>query len=216
MASFGKKILSAFIEINEAEQASPVPHSGQPASNAASVADHTATPLPAHNTVAPDAHNKFSDHFNALFAEAHLPGPGYYEFTKMTAAMQMITDEKARYCAAFAGLQVQGLSKGQLLSSALEYLHVLDNDAAAFHETVAAAQSEQVQSRRKEMEEAQTRIQELSQEIMQLQQRVTTLSQEVAENEARIEHNSVGYAAALESVKQQLQQDIEKIKQHVL
>ncbi|GAA3952610.1 hypothetical protein GO495_21695 [Chitinophaga oryziterrae] len=202
MPSFGKKILSAFVELSDEDK----PAASQPPVNHA----------PAEKVVATEGNNKFSEHFNKLFADANLPGPDYYEFSKMTEAMQAIADEKARYCAAFAGLQVQGLSKGKLLSSALEYVQILDADAVAFHSTIDAALSEKVQNRKKEMEEASERIQKLSQEIVTLQQHMDTLTKEIAENEAKIEHSAAGYSAAMENSKNKLLQDIEKIKVHIL
>ncbi|SEW27163.1 hypothetical protein SAMN05428988_3831 [Chitinophaga sp. YR573] len=205
MPSFGKKILSAFVELSDTD------------------ATKTETQVPVHtaeNNAAvhtpTDAGNKFSDYFNKLFADANLPGPDYYEFSKMTEAMQVIADEKARYCAAFAGLQVQGLNKGKLLSSALEYVQILDADGVAFHNTIDAALAEKVQSRKKEMEEARDRIQKLSQEIVNLQQQMELLTREIEENETKIGNSAAGYSAALESSKQKLLQDIEKIKLHIL
>jgi uncharacterized small protein (DUF1192 family) len=208
MASLGKKILSAFIELedkaakNEDAATTPVQASHAPAGSAER-----------HAPANIDA--KFSEHFNRLFADANLPGPDYYEFFKMTDAMHVIKDEGARFSAAFAGLQAQGLDKQKLLSSAQEYLKILDADAAAFHNTVDQALHDKVQKKKKEMEQIQERIQKLSQEIVSLQQQIGVLTQEVAENEAKIESNSSGYEAALTTSRNKLLQDIEKIKQHI-
>lgn len=209
MASLGKKILAAFVELPDKDNTTLAPE--------APVQQTFHAPAPREPVPAQEAvQNKFSEHFNKLFADANLPGPDYYEFSKMTEAMQAIADEKARYGAAFAGLQVQGLSKGKLLSSAMEYQQILDADAAAFHQTLDTALHEKVQNRKKEMSETQGRIQQLSQEIVQLQQHIAALTTEVAENEAKIQHSTAGYDAALAYSKQKLLQDIEKIKQHIL
>ncbi|SIT32126.1 hypothetical protein SAMN05421788_11133 [Filimonas lacunae] len=209
MASLGKKILSAFIEVTDSDQQQAAPETQS----------HTALQAPVSKT---ETHtdaatgNKFRDHFNKLFADANLPGPDYFEFSKMTEAMQAIADEKARYCAAFAGLQVQGMDKHKLLSSAQQYVQMLEADAAAFHSTIDQTVVEKVQSRKKEIDATQQRIQQLSQEIIQLQKLTETLNNEIAENEQKLENSTAGYAAALAHSKNKLLQDIEKIKQHIL
>jgi hypothetical protein len=209
MASLGKKILSAFVEMED-----------KPAKNEdAAVPPAQASQMPAgsqERRAATDVDAKFSEHFNRLFADANLPGPDYYEFFKMTDAMHIIKDEAARYSAAFAGLQAQGLDKQKLLSSAQEYLKILDADAAAFHNTVDQALLDKVQNKKKEMDQVQERIQKLSQEIVSLQQQIGVLTKEIAENEAKIESNSSGYETALTISRNKLLQDIEKIKQHIL
>lgn len=209
MASFGKRILSAFVEIEDkaTTDKDTVAQSGQGAPAATYSAETRA--------VAGDG-SKFSEHFNKLFADANLPGPDYYEFSKMTAAMEVIKDESARFSAAFAGLSAQGLDKQKLLSSAQEYLKILDADAAAFHSTVDQALHEKVQNKKKEVDEVQARIQKLSQEIVSLQQQITVLTQEIGENEAKIANSTSGYEAAMTDSRNKLLQDIEKIKQHIL
>jgi hypothetical protein len=199
MPSLGKKFLSAFIELDDAKPQ-----------------EKESAPQPVYAPVYPEVSNKFREHFNTLFSEANLPGPGYYEFSKMTEAMQVIADEKARFCAAFAGLHVQGLDKQKLLSSTQEYLQILDADATAFHNTINAAISDKVEKRRNEVNEAQLRIQQLSQEIVSLQQRMALLTQEIAENETKINSSAAGYTAAMADSRNKLLQDIEKIKQHIL
>lgn len=208
MASLGKKILSAFVDIDDSKKPEPETETqSQPRLH---------QPVPQQQTVAAEsAGNKFSEHFNRLFADANLPGPDYYEFWKMTEAMQAIADEKARYTAVFAGLQVQGLDKQKLLSSAQQYLQILEADAAAFNSTIDETLLQKVQSRKKEMNDTQERIQKLSQEIINLHQHMDTLSKEIAENESKIENSTAGYAAALAGSKNKLLQDIEKINKHI-
>lgn len=209
MASLGKKILSAFVDMDNSKPTETAPATQQV------TRPHISAPQAA--PAGTDAgSSKFSEHFNRLFADANLPGPDYYEFSKMTEAMQGIADEKARFCAAFAGLQVQGLDKQKLLSSAQQYLQILEADAAAFNQTLDQALLEKVQSRKKEIAEAQERIQQLSQEIVRLQQQTETLTQEIAVNEAKIESNTAGYTAALNASKNKILIDIDKIYTHIL
>ncbi|MCF6404931.1 hypothetical protein L3C95_18670 [Chitinophaga filiformis] len=209
MASLGKKILSAFIEVEDKTK-------NEEDAGTQSVQASSPPPRSTETRAPADADNKFSDYFNKLFADANLPGPDYYEFAKMIEAMHVIKDESARFSAAYAGLQAQGLDKQKLLSSAQEYVKILDADAAAFHSTVDQALLDKVQNKKKEMDQVQQQIQKLSQEIVNLQQQIGVLTQEIAENEEKIENNSSGYDAAMTSSRNKLLQDIEKIKQHIL
>ena len=147
--------------------------------------------------------------------EANIPGPDYYEFARMIAAMQAIPDERSRYVAAFAGLQVQGLDREKLLSTAGEYLRVLAGDADRFGNTVETALQEKVHSRTAEAEEKSKRIQALSQEILELQSQIGTMQNEIREAKGKLEASSNAYAAESERRRQQIQGDIEKINNYI-
>jgi uncharacterized protein YoxC len=201
MASIGKKILSAFVEVTEAKPPVTKPEE----------ADTISTDRKANTPPPPDS-DRFMQYFEKLFTEANIQGPDYYEFSKMIEAMGGIADEKARYSAAFAGLQVQGLNRQKLLSTASDYLGVLDKDAGNFLSTVDATLHEKVHGKRKEMEQKQERIKQLSQEINELHQQVDRLNDEVKENEQKIEQSTGGYKAAMEMMKSRIQTDMEKIK----
>src|SRR4051812_13672471 len=189
MSSFGKKFLSAFVEVKDDEKAEQI-----------TVEEPVAKPAFRENRQqAADVNSKFNEYFNKLFAEANLSGPDYYEFSKMTEAMQGIPDEKARYCAAFAGLQAQGLDKQKLLQSVQEYQQLLDADAIAFNNTVNTALQEKVVAKKEAIEKAKNEMQQLSQQIMSLQQQITTLTDEIAANEVKLESNKSGYSSTLES-----------------
>ncbi|MBN9382943.1 MAG: hypothetical protein J0H74_19405 [Chitinophagaceae bacterium] len=207
MASLGKKILSAFVEVNAekvgANQEEPPIKASAPVSNESESVKNTGID------------NRMTEYFDKLFSEANIPGPDYFEFSKMVAALKAVPDEFSRFCAAYAGLQVQGLTKERLLSTAEEYLRVLDTDAERFHSTVEAALQEKVHGKKAEAEEKSRRIQDLSKEISDLQSQIAALQAEITESEQKITGRSGDYTAESAARKQQISADIEKIKQYI-
>ncbi|HEY4286996.1 MAG TPA: hypothetical protein VGN00_07860 [Puia sp.] len=161
------------------------------------------------------ADQRFADYFDKLFSDANIPGPDYYEFSKMIRAMQLISDEQSRYYAAYAGLQVQGLDKQKLLSTAAEYLRVLTADADEFQTTVEAALQEKVHSRMTEAEEKGRRIQALSQEILKLQEEIGAMQREIGENKDKLTASRTAYAAESSRRKQEIEADIQKINHYI-
>lgn len=203
MSNFGKKLLSAFVEVTD--DPAPVP------ANTTTPAVPHAAPAPAATT----GNNKFRQYFDDLFKDANLPGPDYYEFSKMIAAMQSVADESARYQAAFAGLKVQGLNKDKLLQTAASYIHLLDTDAGNFNSTIDHTLQEKVHARQQEIADKNSRIQQLSQEINELHQSIALLQGEVKENEEKIAASTQGYQAESDYLKNRIHADREKIKQYI-
>jgi len=208
MASIGKKILSAFVEVADEEQ--PVTEKRVEIKQSS-----TQVAGSGYASATPSSQGKFKQYFEKLFNDANLPGPDYFEFSKMTEAMSSIPDEKARYSAAFAGLNVQGLDKQKLLSTASQYLKILDTDANNFNSTVDAALKEKVEGKQKEIEEKTKRIEEITKEINDLHNKIAVLKNEVKENEEKIENNSGSYKRELERMKSKILYDIERIKEFI-
>lgn len=208
MASLGKKILSAFVEVTPAENAG-IDKKEDPVK---AITPVTNEPAPVKSE---GADNRMAEYFDKLFSEANIPGPDYFEFSKMVAALKAVPDEFSRFCAAYAGLQVQGLTKEKLLSTAEEYLRVLDTDAGRFHSTVEAALQEKVHGKKAEAEEKSRRIRDLSKEISDLQSQIAVLQAEIGESEQKIIGRSGDYTAESAARKQQIAADIEKIKQYI-
>jgi hypothetical protein len=206
MASLGKKILSAFVEVSDDDKKPDTVKQTDLPTNNSTAATRSATVATS---------SKFREYFDKLFNEANIPGPDYYEFSKMTEAMRSIPDESARFSAAFAGLSVQGLDKQKLLSTAQQYVQVLETDAANFHSTVDAALKEKVLGKKQATEEKSKRIQQLTQEISDLQKEIATLQAEIKENEEKIEANTGGYHLESDAMKNRILADIEKIKQYI-
>jgi uncharacterized protein YoxC len=201
MANFGKKILSAFVDIQEEPKSEVV-------STTTTVTEAKASYVPNQAS-----NNKFKNYFEQLFKEANLPGPDYFEFSKMVEAMQVIPDERTRYISAFAGLSVQGLDKTKLTESANKYLEILDTDAANFDATINTALQEKVEVKKHDMEEKAKRIQQLSNEIAELNNSINLLGNEIKENEEKIRTNISGYEYELNVMKQKISNDLSKINQ---
>lgn len=212
MASLGKKILSAFVEVTDEEKPVAKPEETKQYSTTMITGQTAQSRQTDNNSVITE---KFKQYFDQLFKDANLPGPDYFEFAKMTEAMISIPDEKTRYSAAFAGLNVQGLDKQKLLQTATGYLKIIETDANNFDSTVDAALKEKVQGKQQEIEAKQKRIAEISGEITDLQNQIQVLLHEVKENEEKIESNTGGYKTASENMRQKILYDIERIKQHI-
>jgi len=225
MASLGKKILSAFMEVTEKERERTGdsgsksmggdPQAGGIAGAGPGIGSGTGMRPGVDAGADAGVDNRYVEYFDKLLSEANIPGPDYYEFARMVAAMQLIPDESARYHAAFAGLQVQGLNKDKLLSTAAEYLRVLTADSDHFQKTLEAALQDKVRGKETEAEAKAQRIQALSQEIMQLQQQIGALQDEVRVNRDKLTGSGSSYDAESRRRQQQIQSDIDKISQYI-
>ena len=205
MARLARKILSVFVDNGDVSTNSF--ENGPSPAKTGAASSPTAT--------APPGDARFAAHFDKLFSDANIPGPDYYEFARMILAMQVITDERSRYAAAFAGLQAQGLDKDKLLTTAGEYLRVLATDADAFFKTLETALQEKVHSRASEAEEKNRRIQALSQEILELQSQIAAMQNEIRENRDKLETGRSVYTAESDRRRQQIQTDIERINHYI-
>jgi hypothetical protein len=227
MASLGKKILSAFMEVTEKEKERTADAGSGPMGGGPHDVGMTGTGAGPGRKPGVDAgsgagagpaaavDNRYTEYFDKLLSEANIPGPDYYEFARMVAAMQLIPDESARYHAAFAGLQVQGLNKDKLLSTAAEYLRVLTADSDHFQKTLEAALQDKVRGKEADAEAKARRIQALSQEILQLQQQIGALQDEVRVNRDKLTGSGSSYNAESQRRQQQIQSDIDKISQYI-
>lgn len=199
MASLGKKILSAFVDIED-----------EPTEN---VQKAEKISFSSNAVLHPNesSQDKFKLYFEQLFKDSNLPGPDYFEFLKMVEAMSSIPDEKTRYVSAFAGLSVQGLDKNKLVSSAEEYIKILDTDSEHFNSTINTAMSEKVEKKKKELEEKSKKIQELTRDITDLNNSIMALGNEIKENEEKIHNNLGGYAIESKKFRARINEDIQKI-----
>ena len=168
-------------------------------------------------SVSADEMEKFKAHFEKLFADANLPGPDYFEFSKMCQAMSTLPDE-TRFPAVFSGLSIQGLTKQKLIESANHYIAVIDEDyqkfnAAVDQQIIADVQQMRLSSQQKaeEVKKKEELILQLQAEIQKDKQDAESLAHEANEKERKAKEKYNTYKAACEAVKSGIQSDVSKI-----
>jgi hypothetical protein len=218
--------LDFFIEREEKPEVSNVSGTTPPPTIPQSFA--TGTPNPSFVTssspspsVSADDMAKFNQHFEDLFEKANLPGPDYFEFSKMCQAMGTLTED-VRISAAFNGLQVQGLDKQKLLDSATHYIRIIDEDAAKFNSAIdgkllgdASAKKNLAQEKLSSIAKKNEMIAQLQNEILKETQESEQLSNEAIELERKATEKVTTYKLVCEARKSSITADIEKIKVYV-
>lgn len=171
-------------------------------------------------SVSPDL-EKFQKHFESVFEKANLPGPDYFEFSKMNTAMGNM-DEKTKFNASFAGLTVQGLNKETLLNSANTYIQVIEKDEIAFSETVKQTIDQNVEAKKKDLEAKKKLLAEKTEMITKLQVEIIDdsktlqdLSNDISSSQQKIDEKISSYKIACETIKSRIKSDIEKINTHI-
>jgi hypothetical protein len=177
------------------------------------------TAAPAANTAQASSADlsKFVQHFDELFNSANLPGPDYYEFTKMSEAMGALGDE-IKFPAVFNALKVQGLTKTALLNSAQEYIKIIDNDAVQFNAAIDQKVVAEIEANKAKVENLRSTIKNktdmilaLQKEIEQHTQDIQTISSSIQDEESKLSIKINSYKTACESKKMAITTDIQKI-----
>lgn len=176
------------------------------------------TPSP---SVSADDMVKFNQHFEELFDKANLPGPDYFEFSKMCQAMAALSEDM-RITAAFNGLSVQGLDKQKLLDSALHYIKIIEEDSAKFNSAIDGKLMADASLKKAQSDEKLASIVKKNEMIAQLQAEIAKesieaeqLKNEAFEIERKATEKVTTYKAVCEARKSSINSDIEKIKTYI-
>ena len=214
MAKFLRKALGLFVELNDdKEQTTDVSQS------AGNVTVNTPS-LPQNFRFHNEDLEKFESHFEQLMDKANFPGPDYYEFCKMMEALEPhVPDEKARISAVFASLSVQGLTKDKLVSTALQYKEIINNDHDNFNNALSQKSSSDIEEKKqtcvdlqKKISDNSEMIQKLTKEITDSQVEIGKLTQEISDNESKLENNKKGYEVAYNAMINKINTDIKDIQ----
>jgi hypothetical protein len=172
-------------------------------------------------SVSADDMVKFNQHFEELFDKANLPGPDYFEFSKMCQAMGSLTED-VRITAAFNGLQVQGLDKQKLLDSAVHYIKIIDEDSAKFNSAIDGKLLAEASFKKSQAEEKLISVAKKNEMIAQLQAEILKETQESEQLkiegldiERKATEKVTTYKAVCEARKTSITSDIEKIKIYI-
>lgn len=164
--------------------------------------------------------DKFQNYFTALMEKLDLPGPDYFEFAKAVKDLESdLPNEDARFKAVFKTLKASGLTKEILLSSATKYLSEFEKDKEVFTKQVSEKETQEIESRNKEISGLETENKSIDEQIEKLQkeketnlQKIESLKAEIQTAEAKIHNNEGGYRLAYDQIVGKINEDLKKIQ----
>jgi predicted RNase H-like nuclease (RuvC/YqgF family) len=169
--------------------------------------------------------DKFEKHFDQLLEAANLPGPDYYEFTKVDETLEAaISDEKLRMTTAFKTLSVQGpsLTKQILIDSAAHYIDIVKADKEKVETILKQKQGQELTTRKQKIDEYQKKIEE-NQDAMQrfikenndLTATIQKLTAEVNDVAANLSKSESAYLVACDAMIKKIDSDVQKINSNL-
>jgi hypothetical protein len=220
--SFLKKVAGAMFEFEDKSATSSTPppeitsESGRQVPPRLNRQITGTTPDVPSASMSVDEMQKFKSHFEDLFEKANLPGPDYFEFSKMCQAMAL--PDETKFPAIFAGLSIQGLTKQKLVESGKHYIAIVEEDAANFNTAVDQKIMSEVASMRQtalmkeeELRKKEDLIVQLQNEIAGDKTAIVTLKSQADEKEQKAKEKFNTYKAACDAIKSTIEVDLNKI-----
>lgn len=161
---------------------------------------------------------KYKLFFNKIMEEENkrnFPGHDYFEFKQMKNAMNMIPDETLQYQSAFAGIKISGINKEKLLSTAEEYIKVVDKEIKEFEEGYNTVYNQKVGTKKTLVENKTNEIQKLTETIQKLSEEVNQLNIEIFTDIKDLDSDKEAFLSVGLQYKEEIKQEIEKIKQYI-
>ncbi len=181
----------------------------------------TAFSKPAFGDIVPD--QKFTDLLLKAIESQNLEGFDYLEFKNSVQSLtKVIPDESMRFKSAFEMAKTMGLDKAKLIQSGTHYINVLNAENKKFKDALENQKTKQIQGKsdqvaavEKSITDKNRMIETLKKEIESHTAQLDQLRNEVNEAVVKIETTNQQFVASFNLVYHQINDDIEKIKNHV-
>ncbi|WP_373512041.1 hypothetical protein [Persicitalea sp.] len=223
--SLGKKLLGFFIKEPENEPAKPVTQPGN-VKQAAPPPPEAKPTVVSSTSVPAEVDRKFVEHFAELLGKANLPGPDYFEFKQALKSMEGLgLNEEKQFQASWASFKAMaaGVTETSVLTnSANHYGNVLNKDRESFLKDVEKAVDDRIGSLKQESKKLQEATKSYAQQIVDLQKkidgnndRLEKINGEIQEQTDKINVSRDSFDLTYQSMVDQINADVEKIKRYL-
>lgn len=219
MSEFFKKFKSVFIVEDE------TPKSGNTGTTTETPAiqQNTSPSAPPATPSAGSVSDKFLEALASALERNNQDGFDYFEFRQALKNLsKMSMDEQTRFQSAYAMAQTMGVTASKLASSVQHYLGVLEVEKQHFSEAHAQQMAKLIGNRQEEAKSLDAAIQQkteqirkLTEEIEQHRLRSEQIRQEISDSTLKIETTRSDFEATYNAVYTQVQDDLQKIQQHL-
>jgi hypothetical protein len=215
MSDFFKKAAGLIFNVQDDEdKTAPGSPANEKERSAGATPPHASPAMQAMPAADNAALEKFSNYFKTLYEHANLPGPDFYEFSNMTEAMGSIIPDDIKYPSVFAGFGGT-LTKDKLLSSAAQYLDIIQQDAATFDQSWQAAVKSKVEDRRSQIVRKAEEIRQMQEQIAKRNNEIAELNKLAQDEETRLASEQNAYRQQSALLQEKIRTGIEKINRFI-
>ena len=167
--------------------------------------------------------NNILDKLLQALEDNNQPGFDYFEFRKAILSLNPLQmDEATKFRSTFATAATLGVTLQKLIDSIDFYKKVLLNEENNFNKAIKEQNSVNISNRIQERDKINATIKEknatilkLTEEIKKQQDEVLKLSASIEAAEAKIKETTQNFETSLNVIKNQLEQDSDKLKQYI-
>ncbi|MCP3929039.1 MAG: hypothetical protein GY705_08060 [Bacteroidetes bacterium] len=155
--------------------------------------------------------------------KANIEGFDYMEYKQsLNSLKNMAMDEQTRFRSAFAMAQTMGATPGNLIEAATHYIKILESEEAKFEQALLKQHSKQIGSKETEIKQLDRLIQEKKKQIEKLNEEIKShqvvankMKSQMSTAAGKIETTKNNFIASYNTLVSQIQDDVEKMKQHL-
>jgi len=227
---FLKNIMSPFVEFKEEENQPPlkeakeqnrVANSVEPLNEEVqpSAVSSSATAVTSTGSARTGALVDHQKYFEDLIEEANAKNPlfqgtDFKEFIDSKIDVEAISDEATRYKTAFNVLKRTGLTKERLVSTAHQYIQLIEDDLKGFVNAYTQQYKKDVDQKELLLQKKAEELQALNEKIRSLNEEIKTFSVDIAQSKEKLNINKESFVMAGENKKKEIQTELQKINQY--
>lgn len=169
--------------------------------------------------------NEFLEYFKSQFAKANFPGPDYQEFInalESEAVRNLPVDEASKFKMTFAGFQVQGVTPDKLVTTAKQYIDIVQKSVSNFTAEVENLLKSEVGGKQAKVDNLLKENEELDKQMAALAQRKTEnfatvqkLTVEIQTESTSLQLKRTGFESAAKVFAGKIERDIQKIETYL-
>jgi len=216
MSDFFKKAAGLIFNVQDDEEKTPPANAEskkEPAVHAVSD-EIPSQPVKAAPVADHAVFEKFKTYFKDLYEKANLPGPDFYEFNNMTEAMGSVIPDDVKYPSVYAGFGGT-LTKEKLLTSAGQYVEIIQKDTAEFEQSWQTAVKNKVEDRRGQIAHKAEEIQKMQEQIARLNNEIIELNRLAQDEESRLASEKTAYHQQAALLQEKIKNGVDKINRFI-
>ncbi|MEO6456289.1 MAG: hypothetical protein ABIN97_19590 [Ginsengibacter sp.] len=162
---------------------------------------------------------QYQKHFEDLLDEANAKNPlfqgtDFKEFIDSKTDVEAITDEGIKYKTAFNVLKRTGLTKDRLITTAKEYMAIVERDLKGFEDAFVNQYKTEVEQKEILLQKKADELNALNEKILSLNKEIKKTSQKIIQSKEHLNSNKSLFNLAGRNKIKEIQDELNKINEY--